>query len=114
MLFVQYATKGKEEARNETKSDCMLREGILVLLKHTHTHITPVSSEEEWQGIVASKGLDSVQLRDKRYDQVVHMVTAANGAEQFYQSSNNPTRWEGLQLAREQDSKAAEVGNTFL
>ena len=63
---------------------------------------------------MTSHGLDSFQLRDKRYDQVVHMVTAANGAEQFYQSSNNPTRWEGLQLAREQDSKAAEVGNTFL
>ena len=74
----------------------------------THTH-TPVSPEEEWKGIMFSVGVDSAQLRDERYDQIVHMVSAANGAEQFYQLSNNPTRSEGFKLAREQDAKAAQV-----
>jgi len=55
-------------------------------------------------------GYDTFQLRDARYDQVIHMVTAANGAEPFYQLSNNPSRSEGLELARERDCKAAQVG----
>ena len=36
-------------------------------------------------------------------------VTAAKGAEAFYQTENNDTRSEGLELACERDSKAAEV-----
>ena len=58
---------------------------------------------------MSSVGVDSAQLREERYDQIVHMVSAANGAEQFYQLSNNPTRSEGFKLAREQDAKAAQV-----
>lgn len=44
-----------------------------------------VCSEEEWQTLISEDGWDSVQLRDARYDQIIHMVTAANGAEAFYQ-----------------------------
>ena len=52
---------------------------------------------------------DSVLLRDARYNQVIHMMTAAKGAESFYQLDNNPSRSEGLELAREMDTKAATV-----
>ena len=68
-----------------------------------------VCSAEDWQKILSGLGCDSIQLRDARYDQVVHMMTAANGAEQFYQLANNATRSEGLELARELDTKAAQV-----
>ena len=51
-----------------------------------------------------------MELRDNRYDQVVHMVTAASGAESFYQLDNNSARSEDLDQARERDTKAAEVG----
>ena len=54
--------------------------------------------------------LDMIQIRDKRYDQIVHMVSSASGAEQFYQLTNNAVRSEGLELARELDVKAAQVG----
>lgn len=37
-----------------------------------------------WQAILDENGWTNVQLRDKRYDCVVHMVTAAWGAPQFY------------------------------
>ena len=39
-------------------------------------------------------GLNTVTLRDKRYDAVLHMVTAANGAEEFYDLESNHARWE--------------------
>lgn len=50
-----------------------------------------------------------VELRDERYDQIVHMVTSAQGAESFYQLANNSARSEGLELARELDAKVAQV-----
>ena len=52
---------------------------------------------------------DIVGLRDNRYDQIVHLVTAASGAEKFYQLENNTVRTEGIELARERDAKAAQV-----
>ena len=39
-------------------------------------------------------------LRDKRYDVVVHMVTAAHGAETFYTTENNVARYEDIPTAR--------------
>ena len=71
-----------------------------------------VCPAEEWQELISGLGWDSIQLRDARYDQVVHMMTAANGAEQFYHLANNATRSEGLELARELDTKAAQVSGS--
>ena len=56
---------------------------------------------------------DKVQLRDNRYDQVVHMVTAASGAEKFYQLNNNAVRSEGFELALERDARAADVSALY-
>ena len=51
-------------------------------------------SEEVWQALLDTVGKNSVSLRDKRYDLVVHLVTAANGALEFYDFENNPARHE--------------------
>ena len=50
-----------------------------------------------------------VQMRDDRYDLVMHLVTTADGAEEFYTKSNNNARSEGLELARELDQKTMAV-----
>ena len=34
--------------------------------------------------MMAANGWNPVELRDNRYNQIIHMVTAANGAEDFY------------------------------
>lgn len=49
--------------------------------------------------------MDNVQLRDKRYNAVIHLVTAADGAETFYSTETNTTRLETLEEARELDVK---------
>jgi hypothetical protein len=41
-----------------------------------------------------------VQLRDRRYEAVIHMMTAAEGAEEFYTGENNEARYESLEEAR--------------
>ena len=43
--------------------------------------------------------------------QVVHMVTAARGAEEYYTVEHHATRLEGVGEARERDRLASEVPN---
>ena len=52
--------------------------------------------------LLTELGLDEVIARDTRYNAVFHLVTAANGAEQFY-TANQKTRNETPQEAIEQD-----------
>ena len=40
---------------------------------------------------------------------MVHMVSAANGAEDFYSCDDHSARFEGLELARERDKRAMEA-----
>ena len=42
-------------------------------------------------------------MRDNRYDAVLHLVTAADGAAESYGSQNNEARHEGAQEAIERD-----------
>ncbi len=41
-----------------------------------------------------TEGLNWHLLRESRYDVVLHMVTAANGAEKAYTQLNNEARYE--------------------
>lgn len=41
-------------------------------------------SKEKWERLMAANNWNPVELRDNRYNQIVHMVSAANGAEEFY------------------------------
>lgn len=34
-----------------------------------------------WQAVLDEAGLNTMQLRDKRYEAVIHLVTCADGAE---------------------------------
>jgi hypothetical protein len=43
-----------------------------------------VISREKWERMMQTNGWNSVELRDNRYNQIIHMVSAANGAEDFY------------------------------
>lgn len=72
-------------------------------------YITP----DLWQQLVAEAGYTVAALR-QRYDAVLHLVTAADGAEQFYTTANNAQRYEsatpeGLALARTLDRKVLDA-----
>lgn len=62
-------------------------------------------SEETKQKILNAVGYDEVSLRDKRYEAVLHICTAAKGAEQFYTLKNNTCRSESIEVAREVDDR---------
>lgn len=64
---------------------------------------------EDWLAILAAAQLHEHELREGRYDCVVHLLTAAYGAEQHYGSSNNQTRKEDPALARVLDDQVARA-----
>ena len=82
---------------------------VLVVCDRGAMDISAYIKPEEWDEITAMAGTDSERLRE-RYDAVLHLVSAADGAEQYYTTATNATRYEkadeeGLRLARELDKK---------
>lgn len=70
---------------------------------------------EMFEKILAKHGLTETVARDQ-YDAVFHLVTAADGAEEFYTLENNKARIETPEEARELDKKTREawVGHAHL
>lgn len=66
-------------------------------------------SEYEWELLLDDVKLTTVLLRDQRYDAIIHLVTAAQGAESFYTLANNETRIETPDEAREQDRRTLDA-----
>ena len=71
--------------------------------------ISAYIAPEMWGDITGKCGTSSNQLKE-RYDAVLHLVSAADGAEQYYTVATNSTRYEqaneeGLQLARDLDKR---------
>ena len=76
--------------------------------------ISAYMKPEMWTDITRAVGVTTEDLRDERYDAVLHLVSAADGAEQFYTVANNASRnekadEEGLKIARMLDKKVIEA-----
>jgi hypothetical protein len=71
---------------------------------------------EDWLRMLQEMELEEISLRDHRYDVIIHLVTAAKGAEPFYTLQNNATRTEGIETAIKVDKAVmnAWVGHASL
>ncbi|XP_074636078.1 TRPL translocation defect protein 14-like isoform X3 [Acropora palmata] len=71
---------------------------------------------EQWQTLLDNNNWNNVSLRDARYDQVIHLVTAAQGAEDFYTLANNHSRSEPVEEARKLDKVTQQswVGHPYV
>ncbi|KAK0402683.1 hypothetical protein QR680_016473 [Steinernema hermaphroditum] len=71
---------------------------------------------DSWDKMLSECGLHQFELRENRYNQIVHMVTAADGAESYYTLANNKTRKEGLTQALDQDriTRNAWIGHPYV
>ncbi|KAL5017121.1 hypothetical protein ScPMuIL_006710 [Solemya velum] len=69
----------------------------------------------DWEKMKAENKWNEVDLRDNRYNQIVHMVSAAHGAEDFYTTKGHKTRHEDIELARKLDDITAQswVGHPY-
>jgi hypothetical protein len=63
------------------------------------------TDDNVWQALLDETSWSTIQLRDRRYEEVIHMVTAADGAAQFYNDLSNEARYETVEQAKELDKK---------
>lgn len=90
------------------------KEPVVMVCDRGTMDISAYMTPEMWGNITSAVGVTTQQLRDQRYDAVLHLVSAADGAEQFYTTCNNAQRLEqadekGLQVARMLDKKVIEA-----
>ena len=102
-LEMQIALEDKFQHMSRT-----IKQPVLIVCDRGAMDISAYMKPEMWQEITAGVGTSSEELR-ARYDAVLHLVSAADGAEQFYTTANNAGRSEGLELARELDKKVIQA-----
>lgn len=86
---------------------------VLIVCDRGAMDISAYIKPEEWDEITRMAGTNSNALRES-YDAVLHLVSAADGAEQYYTTATNATRYEqaneeGLRVARELDKKVIKA-----
>ncbi len=86
---------------------------VLIVCDRGAMDISAYIKPEEWEDITHMAGTNSEELRQS-YDAVLHLVSAADGAEQYYTTATNATRYEqaneeGLRIARELDKKVIQA-----
>lgn len=91
-----------------------LSEPVLIVCDRGTLDISTYLEPELWEELVSECGTTTAELRDRRYDAVLHLVSAADGAEQFYTTANNAQRLEqadehGLAVARQLDKRVAQA-----
>jgi CYTH domain-containing protein/predicted ATPase len=64
---------------------------------------------QAWQAMLDEHGWTIAGLRDRRYDAVIHLVSAAVGAEAFYTTANNTARTETAAQARALDARVQQA-----
>ncbi|CAH1797770.1 unnamed protein product [Owenia fusiformis] len=102
-----------EDTYFDLASTC--KRNCLVICDRGVMDATAYLPPESWEKMRNKNDWNNVELRDNRYNQVIHLVSAAKGAEEFYSCESNQQRSEGLDLARHLDDKASQawVGHPY-
>lgn len=77
-----------------TKLAEMSKQPCLILCDRGIADCAAYMSRESYQAVLDEEGWTWSGLRDKRYDSVIFMNTAADGAEEYYTLANNTARHE--------------------
>ncbi|MDY6122259.1 MAG: ATP-binding protein [Porphyromonas sp.] len=85
------------------------KQPVLLISDRGTMDISAYMDPTAWQAMIDELGYSEMTLRNARYDAVIHLVTAANGAEQYYTTENNDLRRETVEEARELDSRLISV-----
>lgn len=80
-------------------------QNVVVLIDRGLLDGSAYVDQDTWDSVLDEMNSNQVKLRDERYDGVLHMVTAADGAEEFYASLSNEARYESKDEAIEKDMK---------
>lgn len=84
---------------------------VIILCDRGVMDNTAYCSNETEAKVYEKYGWNKTDIRDNRYDMVIHLVTAADGAEEFYTLVNNEARSETTEVARGVDIKTQAAWN---
>ena len=87
------------------------KKSVILLTDRGVMDNTAYCTPEVEQAIYDETGWDKTSIRDNRYDMVIHLVTAADGAEEFYTLENNAARTETASVAKMLDKMTQGVWN---
>eukprot|EP00826_Nyctotherus_ovalis_P054040 TRINITY_DN7059_c0_g1_i2.p1 TRINITY_DN7059_c0_g1~~TRINITY_DN7059_c0_g1_i2.p1 ORF type:complete len:353 (-),score=100.80 TRINITY_DN7059_c0_g1_i2:73-1131(-) len=94
-----------EDIFTEIGSDLYPEDQVVILCDRGVMDGAAYMTKPMWQALLDETGWSNTQLRDKRYDMVLHLITAADGAKDYYSSDSNQSRYEGLEVAIATDKK---------
>ena len=80
------------------------QERTIVIFDRHNTDARVYAGDTVYLEILSEKGLHPDNERD-RFDGILHLVTAADGAEAYYGNENNAARYESAEKARERDKE---------
>lgn len=81
---------------------------VVIICDRGALDISAYLPTEMWEKITGLCNVTTQQLRN-RYDAVLHLVSAADGAEQYYNTTSNEVRTEGIEKARLLDRKVIQA-----
>eukprot|EP00349_Pseudokeronopsis_sp_Brazil_P008555 CAMPEP_0202961892 /NCGR_PEP_ID=MMETSP1396-20130829/5990_1 /ASSEMBLY_ACC=CAM_ASM_000872 /TAXON_ID= /ORGANISM="Pseudokeronopsis sp., Strain Brazil" /LENGTH=172 /DNA_ID=CAMNT_0049682091 /DNA_START=146 /DNA_END=664 /DNA_ORIENTATION=+ len=79
-------------------------ENVVLVYDRGMMDVKAYAPADIWESLLTQFNVTEAILTS-RYDIVIHLVTAADGAEGFYTSANNAARIETAEQARELDSR---------
>jgi len=107
-----------EDNFRDIAEKCSLSEGrhAVLLMDRGTMDVLAYVGKDQFDDVLEEFGWTVPQLRDQRYEAVVHLVTAAIGAERFYTLENNKARMESRPEAIALDGRLARawVGHNAL
>lgn len=84
-------------------------QNVLIIADRGVMDASAFMPKDAWDKMLNKLNLEEIEISDNRYHHVVHMQSAANGAEKFYSVEDHAARFEGLELARDRDRRAMEA-----
>lgn len=85
-----------------------VKQPVLIVCDRGTMDISAYMNPVLWNQIISDVKMNNEMLHS-RYDAVLHLVSAADGAEQFYTTATNNKRTEGIELARILDKKVIQA-----
>lgn len=85
-----------------------VKQPVLIVCDRGTMDISAYMNPVLWNQIISDAKMNNEML-GSRYDAVLHLVSAADGAEQFYTTATNNKRTEGIELARILDKKVIQA-----
>jgi len=92
------------------------RRNCLVICDRGSMDCSAYLPKKDWETILERNNWSEEEIRDNRYNHVIHLVSAARGAPEHYRRDNNTARTEDIEAAIEMDKRTGEawVGHPYV